>query len=302
MIKGNDGGACVSFNGGQTWSTILNQPTAQFYHVATDARVPYYVYGSQQDNTAICLPSQSSRGAITITEWEEPGGGESGYIAIRPDNTDKVFAGAIGSGAGHGRLIAYDRKTGQQRNITVWPEVFGMGEGAVAHKYRFQWTFPVAISQYDPNVLFIAGNHLFRSTDEGTSWEVVQPRPDAQRREQIAAVRRADHPRQYRGRDLLHHLRLRRIAAPGGRLLGRDRRRAGPPLARRWAVLASDHPARRPPAGVGADQHHRALAARSRHLLPRRDPVQARRHAPVPAQDRGLGADLDIDRRRHPGR
>src|SRR3954447_15520134 len=75
MIEGNDGGACVSFNGGQTWSTILNQPTAQFYHVATDARVPYYVYGSQQDNTAMCLPSFSSRGAITMTEWEEPGGG-----------------------------------------------------------------------------------------------------------------------------------------------------------------------------------------------------------------------------------
>ncbi|HEY8602080.1 MAG TPA: glycosyl hydrolase, partial [Thermomicrobiales bacterium] len=175
MIEGNDGGACVSFNGGQTWSSILNQPTAQFYHVATDARVPYHVYGSQQDNTAICLPSLSSRGAITITEWEEPGGGESGYIAIRPDNTDRVFAGAIGSGSGHGRLIAYDRKTGQQRNITVWPEVFGMGEGAIAHKYRFQWTFPVAISRYDPNVLFIAGNHLFRSTDEGTSWEVISP-------------------------------------------------------------------------------------------------------------------------------
>ncbi|MGN6675807.1 MAG: VPS10 domain-containing protein [Thermomicrobiales bacterium] len=175
MIEGNDGGACISFNGGLTWSTIYNQPTAQFYHVTTDTRVPYFLYGSQQDNSAISLPSLSTQGAITQNEWEEPGGGESGYIAIRPDDPNIVFAGAIGSGSGHGRLIAYDRRTGNQRNITVWPEEHGMGAGARDHKYRFQWTFPLVISRYDPNVLYAAGNQLFRSTDGGTGWETISP-------------------------------------------------------------------------------------------------------------------------------
>ena len=173
MIEGNDGGACVSFNGGQTWSTIYNQPTAQFYHVIADNRTPYWVYGSQQDNSAITLPNLSTHGAINANEWEEPGGGESGYITFRPDNPEVVFAGAIGSGAGHGRLIAYDRRTGQKRNITVYPEIHGMGAGAIDHKYRFQWTFPLFVSRHDERVLYAAGNRLFRSIDEGTSWEVV---------------------------------------------------------------------------------------------------------------------------------
>jgi photosystem II stability/assembly factor-like uncharacterized protein len=173
MIEGNDGGACVSFNGGQTWSSIYNQPTAQFYHVIADNRTPYWVYGSQQDNSAIALPHLSAQGAINANEWEEPGGGESGYIAFRPDNPEVVFGGAIGSGAGHGRLIAYDRRTGQKRNITVYPEIHGMGAGAIDHKYRFQWTFPLLISRHDERVLYAAGNRLFRSTDDGTTWELL---------------------------------------------------------------------------------------------------------------------------------
>src|SRR5205823_6110812 len=91
MIEGNDGGACVTFNGGDSWSTIYNQPTAQFYHVTTDTQAPYRVYGSQQDNTAISIPSFSLEGAITQTEWYVPGGGESGYIAVRPDDPNVVF-------------------------------------------------------------------------------------------------------------------------------------------------------------------------------------------------------------------
>lgn len=175
LIEGNDGGAQVSFNGGASWSTLFNQPTAQFYHVAADTRVPYRVYGSQQDNSALSLPSFSFNGAIGETEWWVPGGGESGYIAIRPDNPDIVFGGAIGSGFGNGLLWRHDQKNTTDRNITVWPEVVGMGEGADALKYRFQWTFPVEISPHDPNVLYVAGNRLFRSTDEGGSWEAISP-------------------------------------------------------------------------------------------------------------------------------
>jgi photosystem II stability/assembly factor-like uncharacterized protein len=175
IIEGNDGGACVSFNGGISWSSIYNQPTAQFYHVTTDSRRPYRIYGSQQDNTALALPHMSINGAITETEWFVPGGGESGYIAVRPDNPDIVFAGAIGSGEGNGRLTRYDHSTGQIRNITVWPHDQGFGEGAETLRYRFQWTFPIEISPHDPNVLYVASNHLHRSTDEGMSWETISP-------------------------------------------------------------------------------------------------------------------------------
>lgn len=175
LIEGNDGGACVSFNGGISWSSIYNQPTAQFYHVTTDNRSPYRIYGSQQDNSALSLPHMSINGAITEAEWFVPGGGESGYIAVRPDNPNVVFAGAIGSGEGNGRLTRYDHATGQIRNITVWPHDQGFGEGADTLRYRFQWTFPIEISPHDPDVLYVASNHLHRSTDEGMSWETISP-------------------------------------------------------------------------------------------------------------------------------
>jgi photosystem II stability/assembly factor-like uncharacterized protein len=175
MIEGNDGGACVSFNGGLTWSTLYNQPTAQFYHVTTDNHVPYRVYGSQQDNSALALPSMSIRGSITSSEWFVPGGGESGYIALKPDDENIIFGGAIGSGDGNGRLTRYDRRTEQVRNVTVWPVDQGMGEGAESLKYRFQWTFPIEFSPHDPDVLYVTSNVIHRSTDEGKSWEDISP-------------------------------------------------------------------------------------------------------------------------------
>ncbi len=175
MIEGNDGGANVTLNGAETWSSIYNQPTAQFYHAIADNRHPYRVYGSQQDNTALALPSRSANGAITTQEWYQPGGGESGYIAIRPDNPNIVYGGAIGSGAGNGRLLRYDHETFEERAINVWPEVTGMGRGAEALKYRFQWTFPIELSPFDPNTLYVTSNHVHKSTDEGMSWEVISP-------------------------------------------------------------------------------------------------------------------------------
>jgi photosystem II stability/assembly factor-like uncharacterized protein len=175
MIEGNDGGANVSLNGGESWSSIYNQPTAQFYHAITDNQHPYKVYGSQQDNTAFALPSSSANGAITMQEWMQPGGGESGYIAIRPDNPNIVYGGAIGSGAGNGRLIRYNHETFEERVINVWPEVTGMGRGAESLKYRFQWTFPILISPFNPNVLYVTSNHVHRSVDEGFTWEVISP-------------------------------------------------------------------------------------------------------------------------------
>jgi hypothetical protein len=175
MIEGNDGGACVSVNGGLSWTSLYNQPTAQIYHVTTDTRPLFRVYGSQQDNSAISIPSMSTRGAITQQDWYEPGGGESGYIAVDHENPDIVYGGAIGSGEFNGRLLRYDHATGQERDITVWPDDQGMGDAADTLKYRFQWTFPVFLSRHDRKTLYVAANMVLRSRDEGTSWEEVSP-------------------------------------------------------------------------------------------------------------------------------
>ena len=169
MILGDDGGASVTFNGGETWSTLYNQPTAEFYHVTTDNQVPYRVYGAQQDNSTITVPSRSRLSAITQADYYEIGGGESGYIAVRPDDPNIVYAGSY-----LGYLTRYDHRTGQLRDITVWPD-YGSGWAAKDVKYRFQWTFPILLSPHDPNVLYVTGNHVFRSTDEGSSRQEISP-------------------------------------------------------------------------------------------------------------------------------
>ncbi|HET9110234.1 MAG TPA: hypothetical protein VFN78_05355 [Ktedonobacterales bacterium] len=178
MIEGNDGGACVTFDGAYTWSSLLNQPTAQFYHVTTDDQNPYHVYGSQQDNFAMRLPSSEAEGAISWRNYAEPGGGESGYMAVSRKPPYTVFGGGIGTGSGHGRLIAWNPETGQKRNVTVWPEVVNDnvgGVGANQLKYRFQWTYPVEVSRHDPNVLYVCSNVVHRSFDDGVSWETISP-------------------------------------------------------------------------------------------------------------------------------
>ena len=175
MVQGNDGGACVSLNDGVTWSTIYNQPTSQFYHLTTDTQFPYRVYGTQQDNTAISVPSRSGKRSILWQDCYPVGSSESGYIAVRPDDPNIVYSGAMGSApGGGGTLLRYDHGTGQTRIITVWPEIL-YGKGAKDQKYRFQWTYPIVISPHDPGVLYAAGNHVFRSTDDGTSWEEISP-------------------------------------------------------------------------------------------------------------------------------
>ena len=176
MIKGNDGGACVSFNGGGSWSSIYNQPTAQLYHVCTDDRFPYRVYGSQQDNTAITVPSATVDGAIHERDWYAPGGGESGYIAIKPDDPDIVVAsGPIGQRAYNDLMTLYNGRTGQKWIITAWPELYGWGVGAERMKYRFQWTFPIMFSRHDPDLLYVCSQHLHCSRDLGASFEVLSP-------------------------------------------------------------------------------------------------------------------------------
>ena len=176
MIQGNDGGANVSFNAGASWSSIYNQLTAQLYTVDTDGRAPHYlVYGTQQDNSSIGVPSGTNDGAIAWEDCRIAGTGESGYVAVHPQDPDVVYVGAIGSSpGGAGALQRYDHRTGQVRLVNVWPEHHGgMGPGEL--KYRFGWTFPIRFSPHDPNVLYAGGNRVFRSTDEGESWEAISP-------------------------------------------------------------------------------------------------------------------------------
>ena len=176
MIQSNDGGANVSFNAGASWSSIYNQLTAQLYTIDTDGRRPhYFVYGTQQDNSSIGVPSGANDGAITWAECRIAGTGESGFVAVKPGDPDVVYIGAIGSSpGGQGALQRYDHRTGQIRLVNVWPEHHGgMGPGEL--KYRFGWTYPIRFSPHDPDVLYVGGNRVFRSRDEGHTWEAISP-------------------------------------------------------------------------------------------------------------------------------
>ena len=143
-------------NGGKSWSEQDNA-SAQFYHVTTTMDFPYKVCGAQQDNTTLCGPSAQT-GGIDIAEWKEVGGGESGYIQVRPDNTDIVYAGS------YSYLSRKDMRTGLQKEITPWPEN-PMGHSAEDLKYRFQWTFPIEISPHDPHTMYVGANVVFKSID-----------------------------------------------------------------------------------------------------------------------------------------
>ena len=176
MIQGNDGGANVSFNAGESWSTVYNQLTAQMYTVTTDNREPYYyVYGTQQDNSSIAVPSGANDGAIVWADCYPAGSGESGFMAVHPEDPNIVFVGAVGSSpGGGGSLQRYDHKSGQIRLVNVWPQAHG-GIGPGDLDYRFPWTYPILFSPHDSTVVYTAGNVVFRSTDQGHTWEPISP-------------------------------------------------------------------------------------------------------------------------------
>jgi photosystem II stability/assembly factor-like uncharacterized protein len=169
MINGNDGGATISTNGGESWTTEYNQPTAQFYHVITDNRFPYYIYGAQQDNSTVGIASASLDGAIDRTDWYDVGGGESGYIAPDPTDPEIVYAGSYG-----GEITRYDHHTHEEQAVNPWP-VNPIGWAAADVKHRFQWTEPIVFSPHDPKTLYFAGEVLFKTTDGGMNWTIISP-------------------------------------------------------------------------------------------------------------------------------
>ncbi len=169
LINSNDGGANISFNGGKSWSTQQNQATAQFYRVITDNLVPYNVYGGQQDNSAIAIASRTNDGGIDWKDWYSVAGGESAFIAFDPDNPETVYGGTY-----QGNISKWTKLSREQKSIKEYPEL-GLGIAPKDSKYRYNWNAPIISSPHNRQTIYHAGNVVFKTTDEGTSWDVISP-------------------------------------------------------------------------------------------------------------------------------
>lgn len=169
VIIADDGGAQTSFDGGRNWSTYYNQPTAQFYRIATDNHFPYRIYGAQQDNSTVRIMSRTYGGNISQNDWEGTAGFESGWLAPDPANDDIVYGGNY-----LGFISRLNHRTGESRVVSVYPNS-SVGWGADSLKYRFQWNFPIFFSPNTKGRIYAAGNVLFKSDDEGQSWDAISP-------------------------------------------------------------------------------------------------------------------------------
>ncbi|MEL7145222.1 MAG: glycosyl hydrolase [Bacteroidota bacterium] len=169
LINSNDGGANISFNGGQSWSTQQNQATSQFYRVITDNLVPYNVYGGQQDNSAIAIASRTNDGGIDWKDWYSVAGGESAFIAFDPDNPETVYGGTY-----QGNISKWNRSSRTQKSIKEYPEL-GLSIAPKDSRYRYNWNAPIISSPHDRNTIYHAGNVVFKTTDGGISWQTVSP-------------------------------------------------------------------------------------------------------------------------------
>jgi len=167
MVIGDDGGAQVSYDGGRSWSTYLNQPTSQFYRITTDNSFPYRIYVAQQDNSTIRIPHRTNGFAITEDDWESTAGGESAHIAVDPEDNEIVYGGSY-----DGFLTRVNHRNKTTRSVSVWPDN-PMGHGAEDFKYRFQWNFPIIFSKHNPDRLYTFSNHVHMSENEGQSWQLL---------------------------------------------------------------------------------------------------------------------------------
>ncbi|HEY8053089.1 MAG TPA: hypothetical protein VIE42_09810 [Steroidobacteraceae bacterium] len=168
IIEASDGGASISFDGGKTWSTQNNQPTAQFYHVSVDDRFPYYVYGAQQDNTSVAIASMDDEGAIVQRDWYDVFQGECGFVIADPRDADIVYASS------ENVVGRFNRHTMQWEVIPVWP-IDASGHAAKDLEHRFNWTSPLSISPFDPNTLYYGMERLYRTSNDGGSWSAISP-------------------------------------------------------------------------------------------------------------------------------
>lgn len=169
MILGNDGGGCITFNGGQSWSSQRNQPTAQFYRIIADKRFPYYLYAGQQDNSAIAIASRTIRGGIGWKDWYSVAGGESAFLAFDADNPEIVYGGSY-----QGNISTYNQENGHRKDIMAYP-VVGLAELPKEMRYRFNWNAPIVAQPQNPNIIYHGGNRVLKTNDEGQSWAVISP-------------------------------------------------------------------------------------------------------------------------------
>ncbi|WP_116107694.1 WD40/YVTN/BNR-like repeat-containing protein [Lewinella sp. IMCC34191] len=169
MILGNDGGAAITFNGGKSWSSQDNQPTAQFYRVTTDEQVPYRIYGGQQDNSTVDIVSRTRVGGIGTSDWHPTAGGESAFLAFDPEDPRYVMGGSY-----QGNISVYDSKTGTEVDVMATP-VAGLAASPSEMKYRFNWNAPIVTSPQDRSVFYHGGNKVLKSTDMGRSWQEISP-------------------------------------------------------------------------------------------------------------------------------
>jgi len=169
MILASDQGTIVSLNGGATWSSWYNQPTGQFYHLAADNRVPYWVYSSQQDSGTAAVASRSDYGQLTFRDWHPVGGEERDFALPDPEDPDTVFVSGLG-----GTLTRYDARTGRIENASPWP-VSSYAKRPETVRYRYGWITPIAISPVTPHALYQGAQVLFRSLDKGRHWETISP-------------------------------------------------------------------------------------------------------------------------------
>lgn len=170
MIIADDGGAQVTVNGGRSWSTYYNQPTAELYDVVVDNAFPYRLYGAQQDNTTISVPAWSSSNTLYAKQhWLNVGGCETGPVALHPDHPDIVFAGCYG-----GVIDRYDLARDQVRNMNLYPQL-QLGSAGADLKHRFQWVSPIVVSRFDPNTVYHGSQYVNRSRDQGETWQTLSP-------------------------------------------------------------------------------------------------------------------------------
>jgi photosystem II stability/assembly factor-like uncharacterized protein len=190
MVTASDQGTVVSVDGGRGWSDWYNQPTGQFYHLATDNRFPYWIYSGQQDSGTVAIASRSDYGALSFRDWHPVGGDERDYDIPDPADPDIVY----GSGLG-GRISRWDARTGEVQNVSPWP-VSSYGARATEVKYRYTWFTPIAFSAQAPYALYSGSQRLFRSLDQGRHWDTISPdltgkRDDAKRCDGDVAIERA---------------------------------------------------------------------------------------------------------------
>lgn len=167
MVSGNDGGGTVTVNGGRTW-TRQDFPTAQIYRLSTTKDWPYHACGGQQDNTTVCVPVSPTPGALGVHMYSA-GGGESGYVTPHPREPDLFYSGSQGA-----LITRFDRGTGHIRDIQPYPRFFS-GEPASSLPERWQWTFPIVFSPHDARTLYISSQHVWRTTNDGQTWERISP-------------------------------------------------------------------------------------------------------------------------------